>query len=45
MRTTSLIRDDRVALRLTITGYGAPPRAPTADEVRSVKLNVAGTSR
>jgi len=39
------IRDGRVSVRLTITQFGAPPRAPTAQEVRSVKLTVAGVSR
>ena len=39
------IRDGRVTVRLTITQFGAPPRAPTAQEVRSVKLTVAGVSR
>jgi hypothetical protein len=32
-------------VRLTITGFGAPPRAPTTEEVRSVKLFVAGAAR
>jgi len=31
------IRDGRIAVRLTITQDGAPPRRPTAKEVRSVK--------
>jgi len=35
------IRDGRISVRLTITEFGAPPRAPTAQEVRSVKLTVA----
>lgn len=35
------ICDGRVALRLTIR-QGETARAPTADEVRGVKLNVAG---
>jgi hypothetical protein len=35
------IRDGRVSLRLTISQSGAPRRAPTAQEVRSVKLSVA----
>jgi hypothetical protein len=39
------IRDGRVSVRLTITQFGALPRAPTAQEVRSVKLTVAGVSR
>jgi hypothetical protein len=39
------IRDGRVSVRLTITQFGAPPRAPTAQEVRSVKLTVADVSR
>jgi hypothetical protein len=39
------IHDGRVSVRLMITGFGAPPRAPTAEEVRSVKLSVAGASR
>jgi hypothetical protein len=36
------IRDSRISVRLTITRFGAPPRAPTAQEVRSVKLTVTG---
>jgi len=32
-------------VRLTITQPGEPPRAPTAQEVRSVKLSVTGASR
>ena len=39
------IRDGRVAVRLTISQSGGPPRAPTAQEVRSVKLTVAGAPR
>ena len=39
------IRDGRVSVRLTITQFGAPPRAPTAQEVRSVKLIAPGTPR
>jgi hypothetical protein len=39
------IRDGRIAVRLTITQYGAPPRPPTAQEVRSVKLIIAGGAR
>jgi hypothetical protein len=39
------IRDGRLPVRLTITQFGAPPRAPTEQEVRSVKLNVAGAAR
>jgi hypothetical protein len=39
------IRDGRVSARLTISQSGAPPRAPTAQEVRSVKLTVTGASR
>jgi hypothetical protein len=34
-------RDGRLSVSLTITQAGAPPRAPTPDEVRSVKLGVA----
>lgn len=39
------IRDGIVAVRLTITQPGGPPRAPTAEEVRSVKLAVAAAPR
>jgi hypothetical protein len=35
------IRDGRLAVRLRISQYGAPPRAPTAQEVRGVKLTIA----
>jgi hypothetical protein len=34
------IRDGRISVRLTITRYGAAPRPPTAQEVRSVRLIV-----
>jgi hypothetical protein len=36
------IRDGRVAVRLTITEAGGPPRAPTPQEVRGVKVTVGG---
>jgi hypothetical protein len=36
------IRDNRLPVRVTITQPGGPPRAPTAQEVRSVKLRVGG---
>ena len=39
------VRDGRVSLRLEITQFGEPPRAPTAEEVQSVKLEVAGSSQ
>jgi hypothetical protein len=39
------IRDGHVSLRLTISQFGAPPRAPTAEEVRNVKLSVGPPSR
>jgi|SRR5436309_2920655 hypothetical protein len=39
------IRDGRLSLRLTISQLGAPPRAPTAEEVRSVKLSLGPPSR
>jgi hypothetical protein len=39
------IRDGRVAIRLTITQVGGPPRPPTAQEVRSVKLTTGGAPR
>jgi hypothetical protein len=39
------IRDGRVSIRLTISQPGGPPRAPTADEVRAVKLGVGGGTR
>jgi hypothetical protein len=38
------IRDGRVAIRLTITG-GGTARAPTAQEVRSVKLKIGAGPR
>jgi|GEM_PF-1963273 len=34
------IRNGQLSLRLTISQFGAPPRAPTAEEVPSVKLSV-----
>ena len=39
------LHDGRLSLRLTISQFGAPPRAPTAEEVRSVKLSVGPPSR
>jgi hypothetical protein len=39
------IRDGRVAIRLTISQAGGPPRPPTAQEVRSVKLTTGGATR
>lgn len=39
-----LIRDGHVSLRLSVTQPGAPPRAPTARQVRSVKLRVAAST-
>jgi len=40
------IRDGKLTVRLTISpGGGGPARAPTADEVPSVKLNVGGAAR
>jgi hypothetical protein len=36
------IRERRVAIRLTITQPGGPPRAPTPQEVRGVKLGIGG---
>jgi hypothetical protein len=39
------IGNDRVSVRLAITQGGGPPRTPTAQEVRGVKLIVTGGSR
>jgi hypothetical protein len=39
------IRDGRLSIRLTISQPGGPPRAPTGEEVRGVKLGVGGASR
>jgi hypothetical protein len=39
------IRDDRLAVRITITQPNGPPRAATEQEVRSVKLTVTGAPR
>jgi hypothetical protein len=39
------IRDGRLSIRLTISQPGGAPRAPTADEVRGVKLGVGPPSR
>jgi hypothetical protein len=41
----SALHDGRLSLRLAISQFGAPPRAPTAEEVRDVKLSVGGGSR
>ena len=38
----NVFHDGRVSVRLTSSQFGAPPRAPTAQEVRSVKLIVGG---
>ena len=40
-----LIRDGRLTVRLTISEGGAPPRAPTAEEVTDVTLAAAGAAR
>jgi hypothetical protein len=39
------IRDGHLSIRLTISQPGGAPRAPTADELRSVKLGVGGGTR
>jgi len=39
------IRDGRVDVRLTISQPGGPPRAPTAQEVRGVKVGVGAPRR
>jgi hypothetical protein len=39
------VRDGRLSVRLTISQFGAPRRAPTAEEVRSVKLSLGPPSR
>jgi hypothetical protein len=39
---SSAIHDGRVTVRLTISQAAGSPRAPTAQEVRSVKLTVGG---
>jgi hypothetical protein len=39
------IHDSRLAIRVTITQPGGPPRAPTAQEVRGVKLGIGGAKR
>ncbi|HQT78863.1 MAG TPA: hypothetical protein PLD10_17560 [Rhodopila sp.] len=36
------IRDGRVAIRLRITQFGAPPRPPTPQEVRGIRLTTTG---
>jgi hypothetical protein len=36
------IHNGRVAIRVTISQPGGPPRAPTAQEVRAVKLGIGG---
>jgi hypothetical protein len=36
------IRDGRIAVRITISQAGGPPRAPTAQEVRGTKLTTGG---
>jgi hypothetical protein len=39
------VRDGRLSIRLTISQPGGSSRAPTTDEVRSVKLGVGGGTR
>jgi hypothetical protein len=39
------IRDGHLSIRLTISQPGGPPRAPTADEVRGVKLGIGPAPR
>jgi hypothetical protein len=39
------IRDGRLSLRLTISQPGGAPGAPSADEVRGVRLGVGGGAR
>ena len=39
------VRDGYLSLRLAISQFGAPSRAPTAEEVRSVKLSVGPALR
>jgi hypothetical protein len=39
------IRDGRLSIRLAISQPGGASRAPTADEVRGVKLGVGGGTR
>jgi hypothetical protein len=36
------ISGDHVKLRLSTDGYGGVPRAPSAEEVKSVKVKIAG---
>jgi hypothetical protein len=38
------IQDNHITVRITITQSNRPPRVPTAEEVRSVKLNIAAAS-
>ena len=38
------IQDNHITVRITITQSNRPPRIPTAEEVRSVKLNIAVAS-
>src|SRR4051812_2551778 len=39
------VRDGRLSIRLTISQPGGTARAPTADEVRGVKLGIGGGAR
>lgn len=41
---TDAIRDGRVSVRLSLTGTGAAPRTPTAQEVLGVKLIVTSAA-
>ncbi|EAU66831.1 hypothetical protein STIAU_3053 [Stigmatella aurantiaca DW4/3-1] len=34
------VKDGKLALRLKVTGTGGPPRAPTGEEVKSLKVSI-----
>jgi hypothetical protein len=34
------VKDGKLSLRLTLTGTGGPPRAPTDQEVKSLKVSI-----
>lgn len=40
-----VVSNNNVSLRLSITGYGRAQRAPTSDEVKSVRLKTATVPR
>ena len=36
----AVVKDDKLSLRLRVTGTGGPPRAPTDQEVKGLKVSI-----